>query len=173
MLGGGDVPCHERLPMKGIVMQAVAAVEQVIVDAITEAKRVRLDEWFSIEDATQEAILEMLEAGEEWTPKQIRARAWTIRRESLYRHRSEPIDVDSLELATWPELPEDETIDDSRAEARSMAERVLSVLPEPDANALWAVAKSRTIAEAAFMLNMSQNALTKRLKRIRERFQIG
>lgn len=154
-------------------MVAVAAVEVVIADAIAEAGRVRLNEWYSIEDATQSAILEMLESGEEWTPKQIRARAWTIRREALYRHRSEPIDLDSLDLATWPELPEGEEIDDSRAEARAMADRVLAILPEPDAQALWAVAKSRTIAEAACILGVSQNALTKRIKRIRERFQIG
>lgn len=155
-------------------MQAVAvATESVIVDAITEAGRVRLNEWFSIEDATQSAMLEMLEADEEWTPKQIRARAWTIRRDALYRHKSEPIDVDSLDLATWPELPEGEELDDSRAEARAMADRVLAILPEPDARALWAVAKSRTIAEAACVLNVSQNALSKRLQRIRERFQIG
>lgn len=154
-------------------MQSVAVAESAIVDAIAEAGRVRLNEWFSVEDATQSAILEMIEAGEEWTPKQIKARAWIIRRETLYRHRSEPIDVDSLELATWPELPEGEELDEPRAEARAMADRVLAILPEPDAQALWAVAKSRTIAEAAYALGVSQNALSKRLKRIRERFQIG
>lgn len=155
-------------------MQAVAvATESVIVDAITEAGRVRLNEWFSIEDATQSAILEMVEAGEEWTPKQIRSRAWIIRREALYRHRSEPIDVDSLELATWPELTEDEVYDEARAEARVMADRVLAILPEPDARAMMALAKSDSIAEAACILGVSQNALSKRLKRIRERFQIG
>lgn len=147
--------------------------EMILRHVITEAGRVRLNEWFSIEDATQSAVLEMIELGEEWTPKQIRARAWTIRREALYRHRSEPIDVDSLNLATWPELPEGEEMDESRAEARAMADRVLAILPEPDAEALWAVAKSRTIAEAAYALGVSQNALTKRIKRIRERFQIG